>query len=398
MYVVRPDQSSATAAVELWFRAPGAGYELNTPGIARLAIASVAASAEPHGTSLVEQVNRAGGSLAINVYPDIAMIGVEVPSWDAQSILRAVATAYFSPSVSEAGYRAGLRDCAIAAAEVQYDSARVLQDALFAHLFSEGAAHYSPVPASTQDYTRISVEDVKAFAQRAFRQGNAMLTLTGAVDPAWISQIGPGSANGSRALDAPIDSTLAGRGSDVAQPADVGGIGFAWTGPAITDPKAATAMDFVADYLFDPDRGTVVRAARRTAGDAYVSGQFITLHDPGVLIVTIGGDGASKLRDDVSNAIAALENPLDRGTFEAARNAFVYHILSQIQTPSDRADNFGWYAAEGNLPYAPGSSSGEYLANAEALDPGYIAQVVRQYLQHPSIVELTTAHGEGKST
>jgi hypothetical protein len=80
---------------------------------------------------------------------------------------------------------------------------------------------------------------------------------------------------------------------------------------------------------------------------------------------------------------------MDTKTFEAARTGFEYHIFSQIQTPLTRADNFGWYAAEGNLPYAPGNDSGAYLRAARSLDPAFIAETVRKYLQHPSIVELS---------
>ena len=70
-----------------------------------------------------------------------------------------------------------------------------------------------------------------------------------------------------------------------------------------------------------------------------------------------------------------MSKPLDPQAFEAARAAFVYHILSQIQTPSSRADNFGWYAVEGSPTYAPGSESGEYLKAAQSLDPAYVADM-----------------------
>ena len=35
-YVLRPDATVAAAAVSLWFRAPGAGYDNASPGISRL--------------------------------------------------------------------------------------------------------------------------------------------------------------------------------------------------------------------------------------------------------------------------------------------------------------------------------------------------------------------------
>jgi len=395
VYVVRGDESSATAAVELWFRAPAPGYDLATPGIARLAIAAAAASSGDHGPSLSEAVTRDGGTLSISVYADIAMIGASVPSWDLANVLRTITASYFTPSISEAGYKVGLRDCAIAAAESQYDSVRTLQDALFARLFSAGAAHYPPVPSSTQDYSKISIDAVRAFAARAFRESNAVLVLAGAVPDAWQSSVRSAAAARGGA-DAPIDSTLSGRGADVTQSANVSGLGFAWTGPPISDTRAATALDFVADYLFDPDHGTLAAAARKGGADAFVTGQFITLHNPGVLLVTVGGSGAAAQRAKIADAVTAMATPIDGRTFDAARKAFEYHILSQIQTPLSRADNFGWYAAEGNAAYAPGDGSGEYLRAAESLDPGYVAQIVRQYLQHPAIVELSP-HGASAS-
>ncbi len=39
------------------------------------------------------------------------------------------------------------------------------------------------------------------------------------------------------------------------------GFGLAWAGPPISDEREATALDFVADYLFAPDTGTVQRSA-----------------------------------------------------------------------------------------------------------------------------------------
>ena len=391
-YIVHRDQGSATTAVELWFRAPGAGYDLKNPGISRLAITAVAASSAPHGTSLAEFITRVGGTLSINVYPDIVMIGASVPSWQASALLRAMTSAYFAPSISEDGYKTALRDSAIAGAELQFDADRILQDALFEHLFVSGAAHYPPVPTSAQDYTKIDIDSVKSFAARAFRSQNAVLTVTGNVADNWTADVsGAGSEQDKDdKMDPPFDSTVAKSGTDVTQSASVSGLGFAWTGPSITDAKASTALDFIADYLFDSDHGTVAKSAREAGGDVFLNGQFITLHNPGVMIVTVAGTGAAQVRSKVLDAVTSVQQPMDQKTFDAARKAFEYHILSQLQTPQTRADNFGWYAAEGNLPYAPGENSGDYVKAAESLDPAYVAQIARQYLQHPAIVELTT--------
>jgi predicted Zn-dependent peptidase len=130
---------------------------------------------------------------------------------------------------------------------------------------------------------------------------------------------------------------------------------------------------------------------RKTQRDAFVNGQFITLHNPGVLLVTVSGSTASSLRSVVTDAVSGMQKPLSANAFNAARMAFEYHILTQTQTPSSRADNYGWYAAEGNLQYAPGDESSQYFQAAQSLDPGYVADVVRKYLQRPAVVQLLTS-------
>lgn len=386
-YILRRDATAPTASVELWYRAPGAGYDNATPGISRLAITALAASAPLHGRSFAETVTRLGGTLSINVYPDIAMIGASVPVAEAPSVLRALTRAYFEPDVTSDGLKAALRDCAIGAAESQFEPERVLQDALFARVFTGGPAHFPPVPASARDFTKIPESAIKTFAARAFRRRNAFLTIAGGVQSGILTSVQPGSG-AQDAADAPIDSTLSSGQIDAVQAAKIAGLGFAWIGPPIADAKAATAMDFIADYLFDSEHGTIAHAIRAKQNDAFVNGQFITLHKPGVLLVTVAGGEANSARSQILAAAASMTKPLDQKTFDAARNAFEYHILSQTQTPAARADNFGWYAAEGNAGYAPGDKSQQYAKAVESLDPGYVAEVARKYLQNPAIVQL----------
>jgi predicted Zn-dependent peptidase len=391
----RPDPLAQTTAMELWFRAPSAGDGGQYPGIARLALTALAASSAPHGTSLAELVNRFGGTLSLNVYPDIAMIGVSVPSAQAPQVLHALTSAYFAPSISSDGYKAALRDCAVAAAQTRFDAERILQDALFANLFSAGPARVAPTPGTAADFTKIPQDAAQAFARHAFRADNSVLSVAGAVDAQLLAGVQSG-ASGS--MDAPYDSTLAAQAASSTKSAYVSGIGFAWAGPPISDAKAATAMDFIADYLFDPDRGTLAQAVQKTDANAYVSGQFITLHNPGVLLLTISGAASPQIRSQINDAVAAMQQPMDAKAFAAARAAFEYHIFSQTQTPMSLADNFGWYAAEGDATYAPGSASGEYLKAAQALDPSYIAQVARTYLKQPAAVQLIAAPQKGSST
>ena len=395
-YVIRRDPLAATTAMELWFRAPSAGDDAQYPGISRLAITALAASRPPHGTSISELINRFGGTLAINVYPDIVTVGVSVPSWDAPEVLRALTSAYFTPSISSDGMKAALRDCAVAAAQPRFDAERTLQDALFANLFSAGPARYAPTPATAADFTKIPQPAVLAFARRAFRQNNAVLSIAGAVDPNLLSNVRPGSAGAP--MDAPYDSTPAQVPASSTKSAYVSGVGFAWTGPPIADAKSATAMDFIADYLFDNRYGTVAQAIQKANADAYVNGQFITLHNPGVLLVTISGSSSDQIRKQVSDAVAAMQQPMAEKAFASARTAFEYHLFSQTQTPLSRADNFGWYTVEGNSAYAPGSPSGDYVKAVESLDPGFVAQAARTYLQHPAIVQLISNDQKGTNT
>jgi predicted Zn-dependent peptidase len=298
--------------------------------------------------------------------------------------------------VTSEGYKSAIRDCAVAAAETRFDAERILQDALFSSLFSAGPAHYAPIPSSAADFTKISQQAVQAFAQRAFRQNNAVLSLAGNVDAQVLASVKSGAAGAP--MDAPLDSTPASSPAPSTKSAYVSGLGFAWIGPPIADAKAATAMDFIADYLFDNDHGTVARAIQKANGDAYVNGQFITLHNPGVLLLTISGANSDAVRKEVGDAVAAMAQPMDGKAFAAARVAFEYHLFSQMQTPLSRADNFGWYAVEGNTAYAPGAPSGDYVKAVESLDPGYIAQTVRTYLQHPAVVQLLSTDRKGSTT
>jgi predicted Zn-dependent peptidase len=395
-YVLRRDDLAQTSAMELWFRAAADGDNGSSPGISRLALTSIAASKPPHGTSLTELVTNLGGTLSINVYPDIAMIGVSVPSWDAPPVLRALTSAYFTPSITNEGYKNALRDCAVAAAETRFDAERILQDALFAQVFASGPAHSPPIPSSAADFTKIPQDAVKAYAQRAFRQSNAVLSLAGAVNAQLLSGV-RGAAAGAP-MSAPLDSTLAGAPGSTTKSAYVSGVGFAWVGPPISDPKSATALDFIADYLFDTDHGTLARTIQKSNPDAFVNGQFITLHNPGVLLLTVSGANTPAIRRQVTDAIAAMQKPMDAKAFQDARTAFEYHLLSQTQTPLSRADNFGWYAAEGNASYAPGAASGDYFQAVNSLDPNFVAQAVRTYLQHPATVQLLSTDQKGTTT
>lgn len=391
-YLVARDATLAAASIDLWFRAPGAGYDNNAPGIARLAATAAAAAKLESGKSLVELVHSVGGRLAINVYPDIVGVSVLVPSSASRRIVAAMSAAYFAPSIDETALKSAQRDAAVLAVLQRYSSDQILHNALFAAIFSGGPAHYAPLPDQVSELTRVPLTDVVGFAHRAFRSANAFLTLAGNVDSDSLDAITSGTPGSP---DAPVDSTLASApAADSTLTATVSGVGVAWAGPAIHDARAATAMDFIADYLFRENTGVVAKDVR---DDAYVNGQFVTLHDPGVMVVTIGGAKAEELQAKVLAAVDALSHPMDAKQFEAAREAFLFHLASDTQNPSEQADNLGWYAAEGNPQYAPGQIDGNYWTFARSLDASYIASVVKQYLSHPVVVKLVPTAKESSS-
>ncbi len=392
-YVLYRDTTIGTAAIDLWFRAPGAGYDNAAPGISRLAATAVAAAPLESGKSLVAFVRGLGGRLTINAYPDIIGIGIIVPSNNARRVIAGLTSAYFAPSLDEASLKTAQRDLAVLGVQKRYSSDQLLHDTLFAQIFSSGAAHFPPVPDGVADITRITLAQANAFAHRAFRSGNATLTLSGNID---ASAVGGVTAGAGGNADAPIDSTVADPLSGSTVQAAVPGTGLAWLGPSISDEKTATAMDFIADYLFRDETGVISKSID-PASDSYVIGQFITLHRPGVMLVTIGGTKSSVVQQHVLSVLEKMQQPMDATTFAAAREAFLYHLASDTQLPEEQADNFGWYASEGNASYAPSDPQSSYWNVARSLDPGFVASVVRQYLVHPVVVQLQATSKESAS-
>lgn len=385
-YVLYPDETVGTAAIALWFRAPSAGYDNATPGVANLAATAAAVTPLASGKSLYALVHTVGGQLNIEVYPDIIGIGAVVPASSARRIVAAMTAAYFAPSVDDAAVKTARANAAVLGVQQRYESDTTLHDLLFKQIFTSGPAHYPPLPSSVTQLTSLSTAQVSAFAKRAFRAENSVLALTGNVDASSVSAVTDGSGPG--AMDSPYDSSVAATPLSTSIAGAIDGLGLAWIGPPISDQKAATALDFVADYLFREQTGVVVKALDAKPSDALVVGQFITLHDPGIMVVTIAGSHEKDTEKSVLDALENLQQPLDGQAFNAAREAFLYHVAADTQTPQERADNLGWYSVEGNLDYAPGVVDGKYEDSARALDPQYVAQVVRQYLRHPVIVDM----------
>jgi predicted Zn-dependent peptidase len=385
-YVIDPDATVDAAAIALWFRAPGAGYDNSTPGIAELAATAAAVAPLASGKSLYALVHSVGGELNVEVYPDIVGIAVVVPASAARRVVAAITAAYYAPAVDEVAVKTARANAAVLGVQQRYETDATLHDLLFKQIFAGGPAHYPPLPTSVAQITSLSTAQISDFAKRAFRSENSILALTGNVDLSSLTAVTDGSGAGR--MDPPYDSTLAAVPASATALGFVGGIGLAWIGPPITDEKAATALDFIADYLFRDETGVVPKALDQVGNQALVVGQFITMHDPGVMVVTIGGDHADQARERVLAALSAMQTPLDARTFNAAREAFLYHIASDTETPQERADNLGWYGVEGDPAYAPGIVDGTYARSVRALDPAYIADVVKHYLATPVVVTM----------
>ncbi len=388
-YVSAPDPTVGTASIGLWYRAPSDGYgPISQPGLMRIAATAASATKLVSGRSLSETVRDLGGRLYIEVFPDIVGVHAVVPASAARRVAAAMTAAFFAPAIDADALKSAQRDAAVLSVEQRYSPDESLHDLLFAQIFSGRPATVSPVPAGVPAITAIQLDAVTAFAKRAFRSSNALLVLSGNVDTSVLSAVTDGTGPGT--MDPPVDSMLAGSPAATTNATGVvSGLGLAWAGPPISDERTATALDFVSDYLFRDDTGVVSRALE-SDGDTFVDGQFVTLHDNGVMFVTISGKNLDAARKVVDAELEKMQSPLDADRFNAAREAFLYHLAGQTETPLEQGENLGWYSAEGNAPYAPFASGGAYVQAARSLDPAFVASVVRRYLSRPVVVELGT--------
>ncbi|MBV8424457.1 MAG: insulinase family protein [Candidatus Eremiobacteraeota bacterium] len=391
--IVRPLSGAPLAAVELWFRAPSIGFEADPqPGVANLAALAIAASEPLTGTPLATVVNQTGGRFSISVYPQTVEISALVPASEAGRVLRTMTAVYFTPVLTQNGLtqaqgevraNARLRDIA--------SPDETLRDALFAALFGSGPDHFSPTDAA--NVAALKLDDLRAFATRAFRASNCTIVLTGAVDVQLARSAVEGRGEGGapeQLLDA--RNALAGASPTLTRPGPVPGFGYAWPGPSIKDERAATALDFVADYLFNPDTGVVTH--QLDGVDANVDAQYVTYYDPGVFYVEATGTQADGARNKIQAALEAMRKPLDAKTFDEARKQFEYHVVSDVSTPLTLADNFGWYASEGNAAYAPGADldGGHYINSIRGLTPQLVAETVNKFLSaSPATASLDTS-------
>jgi zinc protease len=392
-YEIRPNPAQSAAAVALWYRAPAGGFDAPAaPGLARLAAATVSASAPITGTPLAQLVERFGGRISVTAYPDSVAVTALIPPDRVAQTVRAMTADYFAPAVTAAGLAVAKRDTGDDALlrSVEPD---VIENALGAALFTAGPFHDGTIAGA--GLSGVTLERVRAFAERAFRPSNAILILAGNVDGAALGSVAARSGDASaRAPESPASAVPAPRTADTAplrRTSLLAGTGLGWIGPPITDETAATALDFLADALFATKTGIVPKALGTRK--ASVTGRFVTYRDPGVFLVTITGDDAAAARPIVDKAVAAAATPMSAPAFEAARAAFVYRLLSSMDTPAEVADTFGWYAVEGDPAYAPaeGGLQGRYFTLAAKLTPATVAQTAARYLvPAPAVVTFAT--------
>jgi predicted Zn-dependent peptidase len=388
--IVQTLSGPPVAAIELWYRAPSTGFSSKpVPSLARLAAQAVAASKPLLGPGLGELVKNSGGRLGVTVYGDSIEIAAVVPKTAALAVVKTMTTVYFAPVLTDAGFKIAQRDVSQEALFEGFNPETAARDAVFGALFASGPQHY-PALGAVRDVSAIASADVRAFATRAFRAQNAVLVVSGAISPSILSAAANGRSAESALATAEQHAAreLVSAPEPVHKTFDEPSGGYGWIGPPISSEREATALDFVADYLFNPDSGYVTRALGESDPDAFVVGQFITLHDPGVMFVGFSGKQIDAVRAKIDQGLAMLRKPLPAATFAGALLAFQYHLLHDLQTPVEMADNFGWYAVEGNPEYAPGANggSGRYFQAIGSLTPDFVAAVAEKYLGKPAAV------------
>jgi zinc protease len=399
-YTVRADPAQSAAAVALWYRAPSAGFGgAPAPGLSRLAAATVAGSAPITGTPLVQLVERWGGRLTVAAYPDSVSITATVPADRAAQTVRAMTAGYFAPVVTAGGLQLAQLDVGEDAVYRSFGP-EAIEDALGTALFAAGPLHDGAIPTAGS-LAQVKLERVRAFAERAFRPSNAILVLTGNVDPAALANVATraGAAPSRQPEGAAAQTPGAAQTAPLAREGNLAGTGLGWIGPPISAEADATALDFAADALFAPRTGSVTKALG--GSKATVTGRFVTYRNPGLFLVTISGDGAEAARPIVARALAEAAKPMSAAAFEAARAAFVYRTLSDMETPATLSEIFGWYTVEGAPAYAPaqGGTTGRYFSLVAQLTPAGVAQTVAKYLgPAPAVVIFTKTAPKKKGT
>jgi hypothetical protein len=407
--------ASPTEAIELWFRCPSDGYDGSKPGIARLAALAIAED-DSGGASLRDIALASGGELTVQVFPAATEIGMVVPAYLAGAVQDALLTRVFHSLVDDKALKSAKLRLAEQISLAGLEPDVYLREKTFAAIFADGPYRDSTFgTAATLDAA--TLEDVQSFQTSAFRQANAIAASAGlgSMDAyGAIATSGPteeqsrvqsASTATSRVFGYPVPpSSVRKTFAPVALPVDtstdVHAVALGWVGPPISDERAATAMDFLSDYLMRDGYGTAAQAIAKAQPRAAFDGQFITLRDPGVMFAGVWGAGldrraaAASIRAAVQRVVDA---PLSDAEFAQASIAFRTHLLHDMDGPQSIADNLGWYFAQGAPEYTPVDmifGAGAYTSAASSLTAGFVYDTARRYLSsEPAIVTSPDAGG-----
>ena len=394
--VTRKATASPTAALEVWIKCPSSGYGPARPGLARLTALAIVEQ-KSGGSSLRDDARAQGAQIAVSVYHESTEIAILAPSYVSSALLDKLVREALHPQLDQKAFEAARQRLAAQQVASLDMPEEVLRDSLFARMFSSGPLHDSSY-GDPKTLTGLGLADVTSFAARAYVPAQEIVVAVGNVDmddvatriQAAAPAAGPTVTIPPSSLAAYTDAPLLLTRSSL----DVGGIAIGWSGPPIADERAATAMDFLSDYLTHPAQGVLTKVVSAAAAGADFSGQFVTLRNPGVFYVTASGEKIDPtltvgvIRDAMRNA---LRKPMSADEFERARTAYVNHLLGSMQTAQSLADNYGWYFSQGALPYSPSSTdaalSGQYFTAVASLTPDYVFSIANKYLQaKPAVI------------
>ena len=396
---VRHATGSGAVALEIWVRCPANGWSATEPGIARLTALAVIDS-KNGGSSLRDAVRSRGGEVGLSIFQTATEFVVLSPADQAPALADALMHAVFRPSIDAAALDQAKTRLAAEQAQAGQSSDAVLRDKAFATIFPTGPLHDSTLgdPKFLQSAT---LAEVRFYASRSYAPGaSAVIALGNGDADALRAHIvsaappaGPGSPMPASAIVGAPAQPIGLTNPDVDSP----GVALAWAGPPISDRRAATAMDFLSDYLADSRAGAFATAATAVTPGASIEGQFVTLEQNGLFYVTAFGAGV-----DPATMQRSLRNAVDQVTgrqlpnFSQALSAYETRLLRQMDSPQGLADNYGWYFAMNAPSYAPSATdvslSGEYFAAAASLTPDFVRDVARRYLgAAPAVITLTPA-------
>jgi len=381
-YSFAADPASPTAAIGLWLHVPASGYSFDSPGIADLAAHALADVPVVGGLSLREIVEGVGGTIEIEPSPNLLGISIVVPKAQAPTTVRALAEAYFAGTIDAKSLDEARHETSVRAVEERFNIENELQRRLFAALFTSGPMHAPVYPSSASSLDAMHLQQVRKYAERAFRPGNASLSFAGAVDSSLLAQI---AAVGRSGKDAPLESPSVESATMQSVQGSSPAIAIGFAGPPIASRDEATALDFVASALLDRELG---RALPLPAGGVAVA-RFVTLQGNGVFTIFGVGTDPKKMESVLLDDLVRLRTPLSRPRFDRLLRAFRFHLASAIDVPQGLSDNLGWYAAAGDAAYAPGLPGGQYARSISRLTPQSVAAAVRRYLEDPTTILMT---------